>query len=73
MKGRSQARAAGRRQTAWAYLFLAPAFVLFAVTVFYPMIRAFQFSLYRWPLGSAPKEFIGLANYQRLLGRRSVP
>lgn len=55
------------RQTAWAYLFLTPAFLLFAVTVFYPMIRAFQFSLYRWPLGSAPKSFVGLDNYQRLL------
>lgn len=55
------------RQTAWAYVFLAPAFVLFVVTVFYPMIRAFQFSLYRWPLGSAAKTFVGLDNYQRLL------
>jgi multiple sugar transport system permease protein len=55
------------RQTLWAYIFLAPAFVLFAVTVFYPMVRAFQFSLYNWPLGSAPKTFVGLDNYVRLL------
>lgn len=55
------------RQTAWAYAFLAPAFLLFGVTVFYPMIRALQFSLYHWPLGSAPKTFVGLDNYQRLL------
>lgn len=56
-----------RRQTAWAYVFLAPAFALFALTVFFPMIRAFQFSLFRWPLGSAQKTYIGLDNYQRLL------
>lgn len=55
------------RQTIWAYVFLAPALVLLGVTVFYPMLRAFQYSLYRWPLGSAPKTFIGLDNYQRLL------
>lgn len=54
-------------QKLWAYIFLAPAFLLFALTVFYPMVRAFQFSLYRWPLGSAPKTFVGLANYERLL------
>lgn len=56
-----------RRQTIWAYIFLAPALVLFTVTVFYPMVRAFQFSLFHWPLGSAEKTFIGLDNYSRLL------
>ncbi len=56
-----------RRQTIWAYVFLAPAFLLFALTVFFPMVRAFQFSLYHWPLGSAPKVFVGLDNYARLL------
>lgn len=55
------------RQTIWAYVFLAPAFLLFALTVFFPMVRAFQFSLYHWPLGSAPKVFVGLGNYERLL------
>ena len=54
------------RQTLWAYIFLAPAMVLFAVTVFYPVVRAFVFSLHHWPLGSAPKTFIGLDNYERL-------
>ncbi|GGL98211.1 carbohydrate ABC transporter permease [Nakamurella endophytica] len=56
-----------RRQTLWAYAFLSPALVLFAVTVIYPMIRAFQYSLYRWPLGSAPKVFVGLQNYRQLI------
>ena len=56
-----------RRQTIWAYIFLAPALVLFTVTVFYPMVRAFQFSLFHWPLGTAEKTFIGLDNYGRLL------
>jgi len=55
-----------RQQTTWAFLFLAPVLVLFALTVFYPMARALQYSLYKWPLGGA-KEFVGLDNYQRLL------
>jgi multiple sugar transport system permease protein len=55
-----------RHQTKWAFLFLAPALVLFGLTVFYPMARALQYSLYKWPLGGA-KEFVGLDNYRRLL------
>ena len=55
-----------RHQTRWAYLFLAPALVLIGLTVFYPMLRALQYSLYNWPLGGV-KTFVGLGNYRRLL------
>ena len=55
------------RRTMWAYFFLSPALLLFAVTVIYPMLRSLQFSFYRWPLGSAPKKFIGLDNYVKLI------
>ncbi len=64
-----QARHTGgirRHQTKWAYLVLAPALLLFAVTVVYPMVRALQYSVHRWPLG-APTRFVGLENYRRLL------
>jgi len=54
------------QQTRWAYLFLAPALLLLGLTVFYPMLRAMQYSLYNWPLGGA-KTFLGLENYRRLL------
>ncbi|WP_165354456.1 carbohydrate ABC transporter permease [Nocardioides glacieisoli] len=53
-------------RTRWAFVFLAPSLVLFGLTVFYPMARALQYSLYHWPLGSA-KKFVGLDNYRRLL------
>lgn len=56
-----------RRQTIWAYIFLSPALVLFGLTVIYPMLRSLQFSFFRWPLGSAPKTWVGFANYRRLL------
>ena len=56
-----------RRQALWAYLFLLPALALFAVTVLYPMLRALQYSLYHWPLGAAPKLFVGLGNYRQLI------
>lgn len=55
-----------RHQARTALLFLAPSLVLFGLTVFYPMARALQYSLYKWPLGGA-KTFVGLDNYKRLL------
>jgi multiple sugar transport system permease protein len=39
---------------------------LFGLTVFYPMLRALQYSLHTWPLGGT-KVFVGLDNYRRLL------
>lgn len=55
------------RQTLWAYVFLAPALLFFAVFVIYPTLRSFQYSLYDWPLGVPTKTFVGLDNYRRLL------
>ena len=56
-----------RRQAVWAYIFLAPALALFGLTVVYPMVRSVQFSFYKWPLGSAPKTWVGLQNYRTLI------
>jgi len=65
-QGARRAMGVRGRQAVWAYIFLSPALVLFAVTVLYPMARALQYSVYHWPLG-ADKTFIGLENYRRLL------
>jgi ABC-type sugar transport systems, permease components len=54
------------RMWLWAYGFLAPSLILFALIVLYPSIEAFRLSLYRWSL-FGEKEFIGLANYQRMV------
>lgn len=45
-----------------ALLFLAPAAVLFAVFVLYPMITAVSYSMYSWR-GTSQEEFVGLANF----------
>ncbi|WP_341954097.1 sugar ABC transporter permease [Salinibacterium sp. TMP30] len=48
------------------YLFLAPGFILFAVTVLYPTVQAFQMSFFDWKIvGSAASEFLGLDNYAK--------
>jgi multiple sugar transport system permease protein len=54
----------GRRVRATPYLFLAPGFLLFALLILYPMVRAFQMSLYDWQIvAGAASKFIGLDNY----------
>lgn len=57
----------GRRgQTRTPYLFLAPGFAVFASLIVYPMLRAFQMSLYDWSIvAGATSRFVGLGNYQR--------
>ncbi len=47
-----------------AYLFLAPGFALFALVVLYPIVRAFQISLYQWSIVPAvASHYLGLHNY----------
>lgn len=67
----NRSRRMSRRRAATAatpYLFLAPGLVLFAVTVLYPTLQAFQMSFFDWKIvGSATSEFLGLDNYARAL------
>lgn len=47
------------------YLFIAPGFALFALTVLYPTFQAFQLSFFDWKLVASASKFIGLDNYVR--------
>ncbi|HIC89989.1 MAG TPA: sugar ABC transporter permease [Anaerolineae bacterium] len=58
------------RRAFWAYVFITPALVFFVLIVLYPVFRALQMSLYRWPLGAPQKTFLGLANYVELFHDR---
>ena len=57
-----------RQEVLHAYLFLLPGFALFALTILYPILRAFQISLFHWSVvpGGA-SDFLGLKNYQHAL------
>lgn len=48
------------------YAFIAPAFLLYAIFFIYPFIVSIYYSFTRWS-GAGPKEFVGFANYQRLV------
>jgi raffinose/stachyose/melibiose transport system permease protein len=52
------------------YLYIAPAFIVFAVFVLWPLLQVIQLSTTSWR-GLGDKTFIGLENYQRLLGADS--
>jgi multiple sugar transport system permease protein len=54
-------------RTRWIpYFFLAPGFVLFSVTILFPMVRALQISFYNWQLlPGTPSTFIGFHQYVR--------
>ena len=44
------------------YIFIAPTLIFFLVFLIYPMISAFQLSLFQWDL-LTPKVFVGLKNF----------
>lgn len=53
-------------RTTFIIWMLAPAVLLYAVFVLYPMARAFHLSLYRWSGLSANRTFVGLENFHTL-------
>ena len=61
----------GRSAALAAYLMLAPALLLFAVFIAYPLLNTVRFSLYEYSLTSTSKLFVGLKNYLDL-GRDPV-
>ncbi|AEI12897.1 carbohydrate ABC transporter permease [Cellulomonas gilvus] len=77
--GRAQARSAapapgGRRGSGASVrkrleitIFVAPALVLFGLFVVWPIIRAVQFSFYKWKGYGPLKNFVGLDNYASVL------
>ena len=72
MPERGRRRGGGRpsavvRHRGAPYLYLLPAFLVYAGFMLFPLIRAAQFSLYDWP-GFGPASFVGLGNYVDLLG-----
>jgi raffinose/stachyose/melibiose transport system permease protein len=49
------------------FLFVLPALAIFATFYIYPFFEMFNLSLHEWK-GIGPKHFVGLANFQALLG-----
>ncbi|HVU10567.1 MAG TPA: sugar ABC transporter permease [Phototrophicaceae bacterium] len=56
------------REALVAYLFLVPFFIFFIVFVLRAVVYAFQMSFYDWKILALKHPYIGLGNYQELLG-----
>ena len=50
----------------WAYLFISPFYILFAIFAAYPVAFSIYLSFAKWG-GLKPAEFVGLNNYTRIL------
>jgi raffinose/stachyose/melibiose transport system permease protein len=57
-----------RQQMRYAILFLAPGLAVYLVFMVYPFLYTIYLSLTNWNGVSETKDFVGLANYTRMLG-----
>lgn len=58
-----------QKKATWGWIFTAPGILFFSIFSFYPIINAFWTSLLNKKLLSLKKpDFVGLANYARILG-----
>jgi ABC-type sugar transport system permease subunit len=67
--GPSRALRARRRSRGylWAYLYLAPMLVLLLAFVVYPIVASLGYTLYQWNGIGDPANFVGLANFRRII------
>ncbi len=56
------------RKYSVGYVFVLPALVLYVVFVIYPFVNSFYLSLTDWNGADPVKNFVGLANYERIIG-----
>jgi raffinose/stachyose/melibiose transport system permease protein len=63
---RSTAQAMGLRAPAWVgWAFVAPALLVYAFFVMWPLLLTFQYSLFSWD-GIGPSTWVGLDNYSKV-------
>lgn len=56
----------GRERSAFIAAFLAPALLVYGGFVVFPLLKALQFSTYRWRGVSTRRTYVGLDNFHRL-------
>jgi len=54
------------KKNRWAYTFISPFYILFAIFSMYPIIFSIYLSFIKWK-PAAPSEFVGFDNYRRLI------
>jgi ABC-type sugar transport system permease subunit len=64
--GRTPPRRRFRFPVGW--LFAGPSLLIIVAFIVYPILQSFWYSLHDWRVGAATQDFVGLGNYERLLG-----
>src|SRR6185436_14899134 len=54
------------KRNAWAYAFISPFYILYAVFGMFPLLYGLWLSLHKWD-GISPMQWVGAANYIKLL------
>lgn len=63
------ARTRRRGVRGWqAWLFAGPSLAIIVVFIAFPIVQSLWFSLHDWRIGADVQEWLGLGNYERLLG-----
>ncbi|GLC83191.1 putative ABC transporter permease protein YurN [Lacrimispora brassicae] len=73
MKGKAQTIGIRRQRSTnmAAFIFLLPAAIIMIAFIFYPIMDSFIISTYKWNGIAADKQFIGLANWGKLVRDRN--
>lgn len=58
------------RKARWCYIFMLPSLILTGMFTFYPIFASWQFAFYDWSGFTVTKTFVGLANFQEVIGDR---
>jgi raffinose/stachyose/melibiose transport system permease protein len=61
-----------RQQVYWAIAFISPALILYMVFMLYPFLTTIYLGFTNWNGATATAEFVGLSNFERMLGDRAV-
>ncbi len=54
------------KRNAWAYIFISPFYILYAIFGLFPLLYGIWLSFHKWD-GISPMEWVGLANYAKLM------
>lgn len=54
------------KRNAWAYVFISPFYILYAIFGLFPLLYGIWLSFYKWD-GISPMQWVGLANYAKLM------
>ncbi|OPJ58556.1 carbohydrate ABC transporter permease [Clostridium oryzae] len=66
MKVKSKNKIGSKKTTVFAYMLILPSLLVFAVFMFYPLIRTIYLSFFSWNMIKPTKDFVGLNNYMQL-------